>query len=444
MGCCTSAPAPETTAKLPNAKEVAVIGGGIAGLISAYYLAKKGKKVQVFERNGRVGAETSFGPAGVTMWKQVERHVKFFGNVAPTAGGPVGALDFVEGALWQLLDPDPRRPTLMLEARKAHTKFLQEHPDAQPIFHDQGLLYILDEDLFEKNKKKFAGDKSMVFYTKAEFEKSDGYSPMFDGTSYHGILWSKEEGAIDPHRFVTYLAKKVESMGGKVHVNSSVARLEEDAKKTKVMVHVKATDPSDVCAPTAQQFDAAVVTVGVASHPGNLLKESSINDPVDEIYGVKGYSVTGRMPNGWLKMGVVDAVDTKFIRPWLDKEGHFCVRCGGNADAYDKDNPLEIKWDRLDELKDNQFFKKVFEANKAAPKACDSIDGHRFDQMYDSVIEEGKMEVWTGVRPVNKHGRVPIFRWANGSKRVMVVSGFGSNGFVMCWHTGPRVAKLLP
>lgn len=139
------------------------------------------------------------------------------------------------------------------------------------------------------------------------------------------------------------------------------------------------------------------------------------------------------MPANFAKMGFVDAEDTKFIRPWVDFKGNFCIRAGSIADPYDEDKPLEIKWDRMEEFKQNQFVKKIFENNAAGPEEA--------DLKHDAIVEEGKVEVWTGIRPVNKHGRVPLIRWVNNSKRVLVLSGFGSNGFVMCWHAGPRVAE---
>jgi glycine/D-amino acid oxidase-like deaminating enzyme len=48
----------ETTANLPDAADAVVIGGGIIGVFTAYYLAKRGMKVAVLEK-GRVGAEQS-------------------------------------------------------------------------------------------------------------------------------------------------------------------------------------------------------------------------------------------------------------------------------------------------------------------------------------------------------------------------------------------------
>lgn len=42
-----------------------VLGGGIAGVTSAYYLARDGRDVTVIERRGGVALETSFANAGL-------------------------------------------------------------------------------------------------------------------------------------------------------------------------------------------------------------------------------------------------------------------------------------------------------------------------------------------------------------------------------------------
>lgn len=46
-------------------KQVAVIGGGVVGVCTAYFLAEAGHEVVVIERRGNVAEETSFGNAGV-------------------------------------------------------------------------------------------------------------------------------------------------------------------------------------------------------------------------------------------------------------------------------------------------------------------------------------------------------------------------------------------
>jgi glycine/D-amino acid oxidase-like deaminating enzyme len=48
----------ETTPDLPQEADVVVIGGGVVGVFTAYYLARRGVKVALVEK-GLVGAEQS-------------------------------------------------------------------------------------------------------------------------------------------------------------------------------------------------------------------------------------------------------------------------------------------------------------------------------------------------------------------------------------------------
>src|SRR5689334_9729687 len=58
----TSMPAPlktvESSPNLPAAADAVIIGGGIIGAFTAYYLARRGMKVALVEK-GRIGAEQS-------------------------------------------------------------------------------------------------------------------------------------------------------------------------------------------------------------------------------------------------------------------------------------------------------------------------------------------------------------------------------------------------
>jgi D-amino-acid dehydrogenase len=48
--------------------KVAVLGGGVIGVTTAYYLQQRGHEVVVYDRRGAVGLETSFANAGQISW----------------------------------------------------------------------------------------------------------------------------------------------------------------------------------------------------------------------------------------------------------------------------------------------------------------------------------------------------------------------------------------
>jgi D-amino-acid dehydrogenase len=51
--------------------KVAVLGGGVIGMTTAYYLQQNGHEVVVYDRQDAVGMETSFANAGQISWGYV-------------------------------------------------------------------------------------------------------------------------------------------------------------------------------------------------------------------------------------------------------------------------------------------------------------------------------------------------------------------------------------
>ena len=95
-------------------KNIAVIGAGITGINSAYFLAKKGHKVTVFDSEKYAGMSTSFSNGGQisvcnsetwTNWTNVSRGIKWmFKEDAPLYVRPLPNLfdfsDTISKYLW--------------------------------------------------------------------------------------------------------------------------------------------------------------------------------------------------------------------------------------------------------------------------------------------------------------------------------------------------------
>ncbi|HTL53314.1 MAG TPA: FAD-dependent oxidoreductase, partial [Planctomycetota bacterium] len=59
-----------------DAPEIAVVGGGLAGLSGAYYLARCGARVHLFERKERLGGRTfAFEDPTVGVWLDNSIHI---------------------------------------------------------------------------------------------------------------------------------------------------------------------------------------------------------------------------------------------------------------------------------------------------------------------------------------------------------------------------------
>jgi D-amino-acid dehydrogenase len=125
-------------------KKVAVIGAGIAGITTAYYLAKKGHSVTVYEQERHAAMRTSFANGGQvsvsnsevwTTWSNVQKGIKWmFKKDAPLLIRPNLYLNqwlWMSKFLWTTFKGDYARNTaetirLGIEARLLYAEIIQE------------------------------------------------------------------------------------------------------------------------------------------------------------------------------------------------------------------------------------------------------------------------------------------------------------------------------
>ena len=85
--------------------EVIIVGAGVVGITTAYYLEAEGHEVTVVERQDRAGMKTSFANAGqlcrytarpwagpsvpAMIFREMGLDSAFTGTVSPTRGGPL-------------------------------------------------------------------------------------------------------------------------------------------------------------------------------------------------------------------------------------------------------------------------------------------------------------------------------------------------------------------
>ena len=267
-------------------KQVAVIGAGIIGITTAYYLARAGYKVTVYEQEPYPAMRTSFANGGQisvsnsevwTTWSNVKKGIKWmFRKDAPLLIRP--RLDFKQWKwmakfLWHTVNQEYYKNTsktihMGLEASRLYKEIIRE----EKLSFDQspsGILHFYkDEKYFEAAKQaqeiyRNNGAEWDIVDTKRVKELENKLENV---NGIVGGAWTLSDWTGDIHKFCYGLGKVL---------------------KSKYNVEFRLNVKIESLKNLAEDYDAVVVSAGV----GSVELASQVGDTLD-IYPVKGYSIT--------------------------------------------------------------------------------------------------------------------------------------------------------
>ena len=342
-------------------KTIAVIGGGITGVTTAYALAKRGFKVTLFEKNRYAAMETSFANGGQlsasnaevwTHWSTILKGLKWMlKSDAPLLVNPTPGwhkLSWFAEFMGNI--PNYRRNTIeSARLAVAAREHLFSWAQAEGVDFDlkrEGILHIY------RDKKGFdyAGEVSKLLaeggvprraVTPTEMKAIE---PTLAG-SYYGGYFTESDSTGDIHKFTTGMAAAIARMGVICRYRQDVVALRSDGKQASVTVQEGAER-------VMHAFDGLVVCAGVESR--NFAAQ--LGDRVN-IYPVKGYSITVHLPDAQSQAAapIVSLLDdeTKLVTSRLGVD-RFRVAGTAEFNGYNKD----IRADRIRPLVDwvNQCF----------------------------------------------------------------------------------------
>ncbi len=398
--------------------KVVVLGGGVIGVTTAYYLAKDGHAVTVVDRQPGAALETSYANAGEVSP----------GYSAPWAGPGVP----LKAIKWMVMKHsplvirprmDPRMWTWLAQmlrnctaARYAVNKgrmvrlaeysrdCLRDLRVETGITYDDRTQGTLQLFRTAKQVDAAADDIAVLKQYNVPFEVLDP-AGCIQAEPALAAVREKIAGGLrlpgdetgDCHLFTQRLAALAAGLGVEFQYDTAIRRLHTDGRR---ITHVT-TDKGELTA------DTFVLALG--SYSPLLLKDVGISIPV---YPVKGYSITVPItdPSAAPESTVMDETYKIAITRLGDR-----IRVGGTAEIAGYDLTLHAE-------------------RRAALE-------HSVSDLFPRGGDVSKAEFWTGLRPMTPDGTPVIGHtpYAN----LFLNTGHGTLGWTMSCGSGRLLADLV-
>lgn len=399
--------------------KIVVLGGGVIGVTTAWYLAKDGHEVTVIDRNDAVGADTTFANAG-----QISP-----GYSAPWAapGVPLKAIKWmfqrhapliVQPRLdWAKVSWMARMLRNCTEARyevnKGRMVRLAEYSRdcLMDISNETEIEYDHREkgtlQLFRTQKQVDGAAKDINVLKKGgvpyEVLDTDGCIKVEPGLAnardlIAGGLRLPGDQTGDCHTFTTKLAELMAETMGVTFKNG-------------VEVHslVQGVNGIEAAETSEGRIAADVFVVAMGNHSPSLVQPLGLKLP---IYPVKGYSITAPIvaPERAPESTVMDETYKIAITRLGDR-----VRVGGLAELAGMDRSLKTK------------------RQATLTMSVESLFGGAADQ--------SRAVLWAGLRPMTPDG-TPIIGQA-GARNLFLNTGHGTLGWTMAAGSARVVTDLI-
>jgi len=396
-------------------KKVSIIGGGIIGLCSAYYLAKEGFQVSVFDKSDMMDG-CSYGNAGMIVPS----------HIIPLAQPGMIA----QGMKWMFDSQSPFyvKPRLSTDLIKWGMQFYKhankKHVEkAMPALRDLSLLSKeLYQDFAEENNSFFYDEKGllMLFKTEKEAEEmyhegetakrlglavnylsKEGVSKLETGTKTDviGGVHYTSDAHLYPQKFMQFIKAQLNKLGVSIHKNTTVT----DFKISNNTVSEVVTSIGN--------FDTDEVVLTTGSWSPKIAKK--LHTSVSILPG-KGYSFTLKEKTQKPSIPSILCEGKVAVTPMAND-----IRFGGTMEIT-HNNDTKINKNRLQGI--------INSVNDFYP---------------DLDIEIPKVEdTWYGFRPCTPSG-MPIITKSKKINNLTLATGHAMMGLSLAPATGKVVTELI-
>lgn len=401
--------------------KVTVLGAGVTGVTTAYFLLKQGHDVTVIDRQPHAAGETSFGnggqisPTHAKPWAMPGLMEKILAS-SQVGGSPYGiklaanvrqwlfGLSFLKHANpLDYIDGARRGYTLAAFSQDVLTDLVSTL-DLDYEKTPQGIMTVFDDNqLFNESRRTAEkvvpyGADIQELSVEACLAIEPSLTPAADRLV--GALWSPTDGAGNAHTFTTKLAQVCEEMGASFEYGAAIDGVDHRDYRLYA-VHT-----------SRGSFEADAFVVSLGSFTAPFCRQLGVGVP---IYPLKGHSIT--IPHG-------DSTTPHMpIHSLTDESRRLVItpqakglRVAGLADLAD--------WNQI----------------TLDPKRIDALV-HAIQGLFPHMDTSGSLSPWVGLRPMTPDcmpiiGETPL---AN----VYLNSGHGSFGWTMSCGSGRLIADLI-
>lgn len=398
--------------------KVVILGAGVIGTASAYFLAKAGHEVTVIERQPAPALETSYANAGEVSpgysapWAGPGVPLKaikwLMMKHSPLAISPTFDLNTWRWVMQMLMNCTSARYEVnkgrMLRMAEYSRDVLQQLRADTGIHYDERMQGTLQ--LFRNQAQLDAAEADIAILKRYDvpYEKLDKagclqVEPALANVQekFVGALRLPGDETGDCFKFTQNLAKLAEGLGAQFRYGVSIEHLVKEGDQiTSVMT-------------SAGEFKADSYVLALGSYSPIMLRELGIRIPV---YPIKGYSITvpitdaSRAPEST----VMDETYKVAITRLGDR-----IRVGGTAEITGYN--LDLRRDRRDTLE--------FSVTDLFPGGGDVA----------------KAEFWTGLRPMTPDG-TPVIG-PTPYRNLFLNTGHGTLGWTMACGSGQFISDIV-
>ncbi|MCH8287372.1 FAD-dependent oxidoreductase [candidate division KSB1 bacterium] len=397
--------------------DILVIGGGVIGVCSAYFLAGKGKEVTIVDK-GEICSGASYGNLGLI----VPSHTVPLANPAALSQG-LRWLQNPDSPFYikPRLDPDllswlwkfyraSKNPRQVQDGTKILNELarrsLQLYRDLSSVdglefgFGQKGLLMVCRD---AEHLKKLSDESREMEQNDAEAQilnpgEMQDLIPEVRLDAAGGVFYP-HDAHLTPHRFVRGIAKHIERNGVRIHNATEVVGFEVSGTRiTKVRTSNGDYEPEEV------------VLAGGAWTP-SIMRDLQLKLPVQP---AKGYSISIKRPEKFSPIPLYFSEAKVIVTPMGEN-----LRFGGTLEFAGLD--LSVNKRRV----------------RAIIKA---VGQYMPEPRFLGELESS--EVWCGLRPCTPDG-LPFIGRSKKFENLTVAAGHGMIGMSLGPVTGELVAQLL-